>query len=386
MFKVWSVIYIRIKFKFGIIFVILLVFMFFINILSNKFLYGDFENLNSVDKEMLSQISEIYGVYSENADEIWNKDYNFKNIPLVLTPVKKDRGIWHRYSYVIATEELSDSIFSKKIKIPNQYEIGNVYRVSALNPKLFSAWFPVNFTFKDIGNSHSMFMKYTKEGIEKTDNIRIFKYFLMHEAFHEYYQVQNWKNVNELSSMIFVQTRDIEQYQIFMTECGILSRINKEENPKKIKELLLDFIAFREYRYSKWNDMKEEVKVETLEGTATYVEEIYKKFELDSDKNSIKLVDFETLFEKTFLQNLINQGNIKGIIDKDIYYYTGFSLGFAMDKLNIDWKSKVDRNEMVYDILKSEIDFKENTDLEMLKKKYDFEKYRESAELLVKSL
>ena len=362
-------------------------------IVFNKLFNAEYNSLNDIDKSMIKQLSQIYETYDNNSEDIWKEGYNFNNIPLVLTPVSKDKGMLHAYSYVVGVDKIENSIFSKKIEVPKEMNLPPIYRVSFLSPLLLKTWMPVNFIFSDIGTQHVTFFKYNPLNTTALNTERSFKYFLMHEVFHEYRQMLLWKNINELSSSIAVEERNKEQYQFLLLEFAILDKANEISNEDELINVLSDFVAAREYRYNKFQYMKQEKSVETLEGSAQYIEYNYSNLVGDFVKPPFtvdgKVGGFKDVFNKEILENYVNKTSLNGFMDKDLYYYVGSLEGILLDRLHINWKDRVENNELIYDIMKDEIykrvDSKINN-IEEIKNKYGYDNFEDEAEIIVNNL
>lgn len=364
----------------------------------NQIFRTSYKKLKKDDQTMIRQLSEVYKTYKENGENIWTEDYNFDDIPLVLTPVKKDRGVFHKYSYVIGVPQIEKSIFSKRIEIPEEFGLPPVYRVSALNPKLLITFMPFNFYFKDMDDTHAYFFKYTKESLERTNTIGCFKYFMMHEAFHEYRQIPKWSNVSndipkedDLITVISPKSLDSDHYQLLMVELDILDEVREMEDKEKIIKLMEKWAVTREHRYSKWPYMKNEGKVETMEGTAEYIEFAYSRVVGDEIKGAYPLVDgssysYGDIFNEERIKSISEEGMLQSFMNKDLYYFTGVDICTAMEKLEIDWKSRVENGELVPEIIMEflEIESIRNKDniLEEIKKVYEYKDKSVMAEMI----
>jgi len=365
----------------------------------NKLFNTEYNSLNDIDKSMIKQLSEIYETYDNNSGDIWIEGYNFNNIPLVLTPVSKDKGMLHSYSYVVGVEKLENSIFSKKIEVPKEMKLPPIYRVSFLSPSLIKSWIPANFTFSDIGTQHVTFFKYNPSNTTTLNIERSFKYFLMHEVFHEYRQVPLWKNVDDLTSSIFIEERNKEQYQLLLLEFAILDKANEISNKDELINILGDFVTVREYRYDKFQYMKQENLVETLEGCAQYIEYKYSDLVGDILKPPFtvrkEVIGFKDVFNKEMLEGFVENNGLNGFMDKDLYYYVGSLEGVLLDKLDINWIDRVESNELIYDIMKGEISKQVNVNInnnvntiniEEIKNRYGYDDFGDEAEIIINNL
>lgn len=358
-------------------------------LISNKLTKSEFDSLNKTDQAMFQQLSQVYETYEAHSEKIWNDSFKLKDIPLVLTPVKKDKGVVHSYSYVVGVEKVEDSFFSQKIEMPKKLKLPSIYRVSAISPSVLKTWFPSNFLFSDIGKEHTTFFKYTAENVDEKPTNREFKYFLMHEAFHEYHQVPHWKNVNELSSSLYLEKRSQEQYQLLTLEMMILDKVNEAKEREKMLDYLTDYVLVREARYRKYSEMKEEKKIETLEGTAQYVEYQYSNLVGDDMKPPFtvegKTRRFAEVFSEKTLKAFSENGGLASFLDKDVYYYIGSFEGVILDQLEVDWKKQVDQGELIYDVLKEQVPSQRAKSLEEVKKNYHYEGLANQAKIMVET-
>lgn len=359
----------------------------------NKLFNTEYSSLNDMDKNMIKQLSQVYKTYDNNSKDIWKEGYNFNNIPLVLTPVNNDRGMLHAYSYVVGVDKLENSIFSKKIEVPKEMNLPPIYRVSFLSPYLLKTWMPVNFLFSEIGNQHVTLFKYNPLNAKTMNTEKSFKYFFMHEVFHEYRQVHLWKNLDNLSSNIFIDKRNKDQYQLLLLEFSILDKANEISNRDELINVLSDYVTVREHRYNKFPDMKQEKQVETLEGCAQYVEYSYASLVGDTVKPPFtvggKVLGFKDVFTKETLDNFVKDSGLNGFMDKNLYYYVGSLEGVLLNKLHINWKDRVESNELIYDVMKEEIYKLANgkvDNIDHIKNEYDYNNFSDEAEVIINNL
>lgn len=349
----------------------------------NKLVHTEYESLNDMDKNMLKQLSQVYEIYNNKSQNIWKEGYTFNNIPLVLTPVSKDKGIIHTYSYEIGVDKFKNSLFSRKIEVPKEMNLPPIYRMSFICPALIKSWIPINFDFIDIGKQHVALFKYNTNSTKVKNTKNAFKYFMMHEVFHEYRQVPMWKNINKLQSSIHVKERDREQYQLLLTEFAILDKASSVNSKVELINILSDFVTVRDTRYNKFYYMEQEKSVETLEGCAEYIEYKYSNLVGDSVKSQRK---FSDAFNTKALKNFTSKVTLNGFMDKNLYYYVGSLQCMFLDKLKINWKDRVENNELVYDILRNEIrkQISKNTkSLDAIKNEYGYNDFNEEVEIIV---
>lgn len=60
------------------------------SIILNKTYHTEFKSLDNTDQNMLKELSTIYKSFEESSDKLWNEDYRFEKMPLVLIRSNKD--------------------------------------------------------------------------------------------------------------------------------------------------------------------------------------------------------------------------------------------------------------------------------------------------------
>lgn len=369
------------KLFFGFFIIFLLFFS--ASIILNKTIATDYNDLDENDKLMLKQVSEVYSTYRSNGSQLWSENYDISNNSQVFTSV--EGNIIPTKSYVMNVDDLNDSLFSTKIKMPDNMDIPAVYRVNILEPHiLFSSLFTKVFSFLDMGNNHCFLLKYSSSSLNDIGiNENSFKRFLVHESFHEFYQVPHWNDVNNLSSSINLENRSVESYQIFILENIILDKAFKSNDSSEIYNYMYDWAVLREIRLQKYPEFRETEGIETLEGSAYYEENKLEELEHNVSYAPILGENKSYYFSDIFNTNSINQStdlnDVSLFMDKDIYYNIGWSLGKILDKVDSnDWKRQVDNGTLIPEYALKK--FKSNNtnltnDFEEIKLKYNYDNY-----------
>ncbi|ENK1243725.1 hypothetical protein AB2063_001872 [Clostridium botulinum] len=319
----------------------------------NKFYKPYYKSMDSIDKEMFNELSNIYNQFNKNKKEIWDV-FNFNNEPLILIRTYKEKGVLRKYAYAINIESIENSIFIKKIDMPQYTNIPKVYRISSLYPYLLSSFMPNNFGTVKIKGTEIFYFKYYPEMIKDPKQNQDFSSFLLHEIFHIYKQKHWTYDKNGDGSIIENFPNNKENYALMGVEFSLLDKCLKTNDKNIIKNYLKDWTIIRTYRYNKWPQLKTISKIEAIEGTATYItEKINNLMQGDLRKNYPPKIPYSDEVEY-----LSNQEKIHLIIfEKSLYYNTGSTLGIILDKLDIDWKkdiedSKNKKGKTQYEILK----------------------------------
>lgn len=326
------------------------------NILINKFHNTNYNNFNSVDKEMFNKLSNIYKEFHKNGDKLW-PDYDFEKMPLILIRTYKDKGILRKYAYAINVEGMKEGIFSKEVTMPKDLDLPKVYRISSLDPQLFKSFMPGNFGEIDIKGQKVFYFKYYPKMIENPDLYFDFSSFLLHESFHTYKQ-ENWEYDKNDGEYIENYPNNKENYALIGVEFSLLDKALETNNKEDIEKYLKDWTIIRTYRYEKWPQLKNETNTEAIEGTARYMEYEYSKL---TGGNLTVLANKEAPYHITFIHafNYIANGEAESpeYLKRPMRYEVGSALGLLMDELNINWKSQIEDSKdnpgkTQYEILK----------------------------------
>lgn len=323
-----------------------------LNKINNKY-----ESLSEEDQYILNEYNEFYESTEKN--DIWD-DYNLKDKTILM--ISKDS----LSIYLVNANNVPKSLFATNIKLPDNFSLKNVYRISAIVPKTWLYKFDGNFN--TIGKDYNLYgndlyyVKYNKKNsIDSIYSSEHFITFLTHEAFH-YYVQGNW-NDSGLPSTDYLTTNVLS---LMENEYEILNNIQDEmskETPNK--ELLL--------KYAKsYVDVIDKLKIEspelmdsllmkeTIEGTATYVgikaSNIvgydFGVMYFDNAKN----VSFGDVFKE------INKGSInKSFLVNRATYEVGSEISLLLDAIDCpNWQDElnsqtINKPRTLYTVLKEYI-------------------------------
>lgn len=329
-----------------------------IDIILNKTIRTKYEQFNSTDKEMFEQLSNIYNQFDVNNDKLWSDNYKLNEMPIILIRTNKDKGVTRKYYYAINMKMFNNSIFVKKMSMPKDLNLPDVYRISKFDMDMISTWFPSNFGTLDIDGNQVFYFKYYPKMIENPDLYFDFSSFLLHESFHVYKQ-KDW-TYDKSGEGEYIENYPVnkENYALMGLEFKLLDKCMETNDKELVKEYLKQWTVIRNYRYTKWPQLIGETKTEAIEGTARYIE--YKYSDLTGGNLKV-LATKEKPYYVTFSYafDCIANGTGPGpsYLRRTMKYETGAALGLIMDKADISWKkdiedSKNKNGETQYEILK----------------------------------
>lgn len=156
------------------------------SIILNKTYHTEFKSLDNTDQKMLKELATIYKSFEESSDKLWNEDYRFEKMPLVLIRSNKDGGFFRQEAYAVNVTGLENSIFAKEIKVSNSLHLPKVYRLTRFDFRTISTWIPWNFGTININDMDVFYLKYHPKMFSNPDLYFDFSSFLLHEGFHAY--------------------------------------------------------------------------------------------------------------------------------------------------------------------------------------------------------
>lgn len=312
---------------------------------------SDYSDLSSKDQQLLREYDKYYkGILKKSEFE----GFSLAEKPLMLMlNGRTGRG------YLINPVNDARSIFCQKIDMPAEFDI-EVYRVSRSDPDLFGMRFFESFNSPDMdkvyddsryrtAGNNVYFLRYNESSSGSELNDNHLTGFLAHEAFH-YYMQRNWSGGERYSSELIGK----KEMEGLSRKYDILTRMNekmsdKEPDIQSLKKLTEEYVRNEKSRIIESPDlMKEELAMETAEGSARYVEGIA----LEIGGFSQVDMDYNKMME------LYRNGSIdKDLFTSEVPYHTGAQLCRLMDVLEInDWQKQLNaqtKSEPVtlYDIL-----------------------------------
>lgn len=157
----------------------------------------------------------------------------------------------------------------------------------------------------------------------------------VHEPFHRF-QSQRWKGWGGFEAN---ETLDPEDLALAWLEQRALA----DALEKNVAERLRDFIAVRLHRHDRAPGVKSELFQERVEGTAFYVE------------NRALEGIFPRDYGRDRLEKALRRKLEASEMAKWRLYQTGASIGYILDRLQVDWKGTVEQGGNPFEILSRQI-------------------------------
>lgn len=328
----------------------------YIGVLASNLIGGKFDSLPKDDQNVLNQFSKF-----SKGPGVW-ENYDLKNRSLLF--VNNEFG---GSAYLINPVKKPNSLFAKEINVPGGLK---AYRISGFYPgvlklKATPGYFnSVDdfFIFKKhpkVLGTPVYYLKYTRD---KNINTKIYTNYFMpylaHEAFHFFMQ-ENWASGGRFTG----QLSDTD-LNLLKEEYEVLSEVQKamlEKKEANWNALGKKYVEIMDKRIkSNPTYLKDEMAMETAEGTATYVG-IKAARNIGYDfgimySNSEKNVPFNKVMD-AYDSKKINTS----FLSDHMPYETGAQLCFLLDKLNkINWQDELNKQTLnkpvyLYDLVKKSI-------------------------------
>ena len=254
------------RMKIGVACLLIIIIGFILGIIMNHF-RNDFLDLNQEDQRVLTEYDTFYRSLKE--EPLWD-GFDLDKKPILF--LAKD-GLG---AYLVNAPNKPDSIWAKKIELPEQFSLQSVYRISFLMPRLLPLHFQGDFnTIKKkytIVDNDVYFLRYDKKvSLEKKFTDKHLATYLAHESFH-YYMQNDWPFEDPPESEL-----NEEGITLFKQECYILGDIQEKlrSGTFQHEELVKDAKKLVEVVGKRLKNNKEYVSLqlekELSEGTATYI-------------------------------------------------------------------------------------------------------------------
>lgn len=305
-------------------------------------LNSSYDDLSDTDKQIILEVDKYYK--SNKELNVW-KDFKFEQKSVLAID-----GSFGKSFLINPTSEIN-SIFVRKIDMPSGFDI-NVYRISPFAPQLLKFKFDGNFNTKsktyNVFGNNVFYTKYDDSiAVSKKFTSKHYITFLSHESFH-YYMQENWSDGSRFST----ETLTSNDMELLRKEYEILDKIQRSLLLQDFERNILleyskEYINVINQRIAKNPEyMKQELSMETVEGTATYVGIKASKI-VGYDYGVMYFDNIKNVPFSEVMSN-IDEGNLeKSFLADRMPYETGALLCLLMDVLDVpDWQQKLNNQTL----------------------------------------
>ncbi|CAM4242103.1 hypothetical protein LIBO111022_12240 [Listeria booriae] len=257
----------------------------------NKTYHTSYDKMDATNQAFFAQLNKLYS--DTKKDALWQGDQLDRNPTIFVEKgdilnFSQDtiNGI-RKNAYAVGVKGLEGKWYAQKIKMPDSYNMPEVYRLAITTPGIWETWNPIgNFSSSSLDetgktirsnmqlgdSSYVFFFKYGTTNIEnpiKASQSAI--PFFTHEAFH-YTQQYNW---HATDGNIDVISKDESWYSLLGLQYSVLDSLmvaTEKQDKYAITRALANYIVVSDARREQYpTDYEGEKEQETIEGTATYV-------------------------------------------------------------------------------------------------------------------
>ena len=234
-----------------------------VDLTTNKLLKTDYNDLDVSDREAIAELCDMTELFRERSgcEEVWIDEYNLRNYKAVIT---RRFGFLKGYTYAV-NMTASRNIFAQQIIMPEEYSDIAVYRFAYLTP----------FTFSLAGNDDGGFTDVNGERVyASVFDTQLVKYngagsLEEQYAKHTFFDAVESLDVPEKDDVHF----EISEENVALTglQYRILDDMMAEDSPEKLKELIREYVAVREYQNERDTEFaKYREQCEASEGCAQF--------------------------------------------------------------------------------------------------------------------
>ena len=333
-----------------------------------------YAELDQTDQALFDALTRQYAAFATKPAQLWTENYRYDKAPLILVRTNRDKGCLWYYIYLINASPYIDTARYQKVAFPGNPYLQDVYTAKSLGSRSLAYWLPSNFTYTSLSNQEILAFKYFPEMFRMPASYFSFPYFSMHEAFHLYAQ-KGWTYDQEEYINDYPYTP--EHFNILKTEYYLYDIALRTTDTAALSAIMKDWLMIRNYRYLRWPQLIHETNSEAMEGTARYLEYRYSDL---TDKN-LPFLSNKNGQPSTFrivIDYVTADPSRYHLLCRTLSYDKGAALGFILDRLDSQWKEKINRGQTQYEIIRNHFGVTYTPGGEVLKRlRQQYEQYKE---------
>lgn len=308
---------------------------------------------NIQEQVVVNRIEYIYYLKTLINDEVW-KGFSNKKFDLPL--------IYYTNSFCYIVNPTNKIISEFQSELIHESDLIKIYKTKLIDSIPFHMETSIDFSNDTtFYNYKSPIMRcssveITNQTIPDVNSTETWATMILHEYFHGF-QFRHSKYQNHLKNNTTEFSQDSLK-NIYKTNSWFQTLVDNEnkllidailsDNPMEINQLIDSVIITRDKRrntaYKNLNiDISHESIYETMEGSARYIEyNLYNMFA--QNRHDYKLIESDSSFHNydSFINFNIKNEKWLYLTNQTTYYYaTGFNIIRLLDKLNIDYKTRL---------------------------------------------
>ncbi len=303
-----------------------------VDLVTNKVFHLTYEELSQRDQDMLQAVSRMFQAEAAQETPFW-PDFNLEDLPLIM--VSRTMGFLRGRSYTIHLE-MDRGLSTQILTLPLDLQLGNVYRLSALNLETFGLWMAEgNGERENIAGEEAVVIRYDGETSARDIVVTVVQSVFRQQVL----------SAHSLATRSTVSVLPATQYDITLKgiEYGIIDKMLSSETQEALETCIAQFVAVREARYAATENLeRQETTCELTLGCANYI--AYQLLEAMGEtetffQTSHSAASFTNGFYQVTTSGYGGEGYFAGAGNGE----TGAALCYVLDMLGIeDWQASIE--------------------------------------------
>lgn len=307
--------------------------------------------MDQLDSEMFAELQTIYETFATQPENLWDAGYRYDREPLLLVRRDSDGALTWPYVYLVNMSSVIDTSAFARISFPEDGVLSDVRVAKDVDLATLKAWSPGNFVVVDMEPRSVLAFKYAPNQFsDETSTGMRFAPFSMHEGFHVNVQTE-WSQDRPDGPRRPEPPVGEERRAAFAEEFAALDATVGVDDLETLWPLAERIVAARRAQAIRYPEMGPRSGLETVEGSARYLEYRYESVTGDSRGQRGE----EVTFSDVIGMDPATLG--EDLFEHALWYETGAALGVLLDHLAPDWKVRIaDGKTNLIDVLADAVD------------------------------
>jgi hypothetical protein len=313
-------------------------------------------NLDALDTSMFSELTRQFDAFRDHPDELWDARYRYDREPLILARTDSEGALAWPYLYLVNMSTLIDTSRFPRVGFDEGGPLADVRVATDIDLQTLRLWTPGTFDTLEFGGRRVLAFKYSASQFDPAiDPLMQFPTFPMHEAFHVNVQPE-WQQDRDGSARVWDPPTGAQLTATFAEEFAALDAVSTATDDAERWRIGARIVVERRAEPGPSRNLDARDGLETIEGAARYLERRYS----DLTGGRVGLLTNKQGQASSFtavLEWAASPGGDAGIFEHTVWYETGAQLGFLLDHLAPDWKTRVaDGRTTMFDVLAEAVD------------------------------
>lgn len=292
---------------------------------------GTWASLDATDRAMLTELSAQYDRAAADPAGVWTADFHYEEQPFLLLRTSKSKSARWQYAFLVNMSDVVDTSGMRRVVLPDMPLLDDVYVSKTFGLTAPLLHLPANFTDLEFdGTSLSAFKFHPAMFDPEAPTNDDFRHFSAHEHFHVAVQgvdpeaEASWK-YDDAGYLDDVPSSP-EHDRLLRAELAALDQARAAVDESSARSAAADAVRLRLARQEAWPTLRKQDGIETIEGVATYFE--------------AKVNGDDVLVGQQSLVDAVDHFG-DSVLGRDLYYWTGASIGGTLDVLRPGWKDEL---------------------------------------------